>query len=133
MSQELDVPDKCLLEQEGFDLTDMQRQFVYNYVANGGHGGAAATDAGYAPSGSAAYASRMLRNPLINKAIFTVSVSRLGQFVPSALGKVMKLSSSAKSEYVQLEASKDLLDRAGFTAPKRVDVSGSVSVVVDLS
>ena len=31
----------------------------------------------------------------------------------------MELSAGAKSEYVQLEASKDILDRAGFRAPDK--------------
>ena len=49
--------------------------------------------------------------------------------------KVLDLASSAKSEYVQLEASKDILDRAGY---KPVDkamhlVQGNISVSIDLT
>ena len=48
---------------------------------------------------------------------------------------MLQLSSSAKSEYVQLEASKDILDRAGY---KPIDksmhlVSGGINVSIDLS
>lgn len=114
-------------------LTAMQQAFVCNYVENGGKGGDAAIAAGYAPSGAAPYASRMLSNPLIIKAIYGETVQRLGAYVPAALDRVAKLAASARSEYVQLEASKDLLDRAGLSAPKRVDVSGQFSVSIDLS
>ena len=39
---------------------------------------------------------------------------QLGMNATVAAAKVLKLASGAKSEYVQLEASKDILDRAGF-------------------
>ncbi len=133
MEREPEVQQECVLKREGLDLTPMQTAFVYNYVANGGVGRTAARDAGYAPSGADGCASRMLRNPMISKAIFTVSAQTLGNFVPRAMSRVMKLSCDAKSEYVQLEACRDVLDRAGFSAPKRVDVSGTVSVTVDLT
>ena len=49
--------------------------------------------------------------------------------------RVLDLAQSAKSEYVQLEASKDILDRAGY---KPVDkamhlVQGNISVSIDLT
>ena len=52
-----------------------------------------------------------------------------------ALGRVVQLSSGAKSEYVQLEASKDLLDRAGFKPIDRsqVQVAGDIKVSIDLT
>jgi hypothetical protein len=52
-----------------------------------------------------------------------------------ALGRVAELSSGAKSEYVQLEASKDLLDRAGFKPIDRsqVQIAGDIQVTIDLS
>ena len=47
----------------------------------------------------------------------------------------MSLSGDAKSEYVQLEASKDILDRAGFKAPdKHMHIhAGDIRVNIDLS
>jgi hypothetical protein len=46
----------------------------------------------------------------------------------------MQLSESAKSEYVQLEASKDILDRAGYKAPdKHMHLhAGDIKVSIDL-
>jgi hypothetical protein len=48
---------------------------------------------------------------------------------------LVQLAQGAKSEYVQLEASKDILDRAGFKAPdKHMHLhAGDISVNIDLS
>ena len=45
------------------------------------------------------------------------------------------MASSAKSEYVQLEASKDILDRAGFKPVEKnmTLVQGNISVNIDLT
>tara|TARA_R110001592_G_scaffold73980_1_gene225169 strand:- start:407 stop:610 length:204 start_codon:yes stop_codon:yes gene_type:complete len=53
----------------------------------------------------------------------------------SASRKLVELSSDAKSEYVQLEASRDLLDRAGIRAPERIqhDVTGDIKINIDLT
>ena len=52
-----------------------------------------------------------------------------------AASRVMKLATGAKSEYVQLEASRDLLDRAGIRAPERIqhDVQGEIKINIDLT
>mgnify|MGYP003115360749 FL=1 len=52
-----------------------------------------------------------------------------------ALNRVMNLASGAKSEYVQLEAAKDILDRAGFKSPdKHMHLhAGEIKVSIDLS
>ena len=49
--------------------------------------------------------------------------------------KVLDLASSAKSEYVQLEASKDILDRAGYKPVEKSMslVQGNISVSIDLT
>jgi ATP-dependent Lon protease len=59
----------------------------------------------------------------------------VGLNATTALATVMKLASGAKSEYVKLEASKDILDRAGFKAPdKHMHLhSGDLRVQIDLS
>jgi hypothetical protein len=58
----------------------------------------------------------------------------LGYGAGPALAQVMKLGRSAKSEYVRLEASKDVLDRAGFKPIDRsqVQVAGDIKVTIDL-
>ena len=63
----------------------------------------------------------LLRNPLVQQAILRATQKRIGLLAVPALQTVAELSSGARSEYVRLEASKDLLDRAGFQPPERVD------------
>jgi hypothetical protein len=59
----------------------------------------------------------------------------LGINATSAAARLMQLSRGAKSEYVQLEASKDILDRAGFKAPdKHMHLhAGEIKVSIDLT
>ena len=51
-----------------------------------------------------------------------------------ASSKLLKLAKGARSEHVQLEASKDILDRAGFKPIDRaqVQVAGDIKVSIDL-
>jgi hypothetical protein len=51
-----------------------------------------------------------------------------------AAAKVMTLARGAKSEYVQLQAAQDILDRAGFKPIDRaqVQVAGDIRVSIDL-
>ena len=48
---------------------------------------------------------------------------------------MLELSTNAKSEYVQLEASKDILDRAGYKPVEKSMslVQGNISVSIDLT
>ena len=59
----------------------------------------------------------------------------LGLNATIATSKLLQLARGAKSEYVQLEASKDILDRAGFKAPERHMHlhAGNISVQIDLT
>jgi hypothetical protein len=59
---------------------------------------------------------------------------QLGMNATVAAARVMNLATGARSEYVQLEASKDILDRAGFKPIDRsqVQVAGDIRVSIDL-
>lgn len=115
-------------------LTPKQQRYVDHYVANGGNQGEAARAAGYPPKSADGQASRNMRNPLIQQAILKATAQRIGFAAVPALNTVIGLSAAAKSEYVRLEASRDLLDRAGFRPPERVDhrVDASLTVSIDL-
>jgi len=127
------VPAK--LPEQADKLTEKQNAFVDAYVANGGRGTQAARDAGYADKSAHVEANRLLKNPLILQEIYRRTVMELGASAPQALATVRELAVSAKSDYVRLEASKDILDRAGLKAPDRVDqrLDGELRVVIDLS
>ena len=51
-----------------------------------------------------------------------------------AIHTLSKLSKGAKSEYVQMESAKDILDRAGFKAPDKHQhqIVGDFKVHIDL-
>ena len=59
----------------------------------------------------------------------------LGLGAVSASKRLIELSSGARSEYVQLEASRDILDRVGLRAPDKVRHSfeGNINVNIDLT
>ena len=59
---------------------------------------------------------------------------QLGLNATVAASKVMNLAQGARSEHVQLEAAKDILDRAGFKPIDRaqVQVAGDIKVSIDL-
>lgn len=115
-------------------LTDMQKAFAAEYVKCGGNGTEAARRAGYSAATANVQASQMMRKPLILQAIHAETVKQISAHAPAALHRIAELSSSARSEYVQLEASKDLLDRAGFKPIDRQQlmVDAELKVSIDL-
>lgn len=116
----------------GRELTEKQRAFVEHYVDLEGKQRQAAIKAGYPEGSAAAIASRMTRNPLIQRAIAKQVLERIGLRAVTALRMIERLATSARSEYVRLEASKDLLDRAGFSPPKQMDLRLDASLSVHL-
>lgn len=113
-------------------LTDKQQAFVDHYVATGGKIGIATQRAGYADR---AAGSKLLRDPRVIKLIQERMTDAIGVHAAMALGTVVKLARSAKSDYVRLEAAKDLLDRAGYKPPDKqlVKLSGDLSVSFDIA
>ena len=63
-----------------------------------------------------------------------VVAKEFSRYAPAAVHQLAGLAKQAKSEYVQLEASKDLLDRAGFKPVDRsqVQLAGDIKVSIDL-
>jgi hypothetical protein len=59
----------------------------------------------------------------------------LGLGAVSASKRLIELSTGAKSEYVQLEASRDILDRVGLRAPDKVshNIQGDIKINIDLT
>lgn len=116
-------------------LTDKQTRLVDTLVALGCSVTHAAREAGYAEGESGRVsASKALRQPHVQQYMMQRVSEQLGMNATIAASKVLKLASGAKSEYVQLEASKDILDRAGFKPIDRsqVQVAGDIRVSIDL-
>lgn len=91
--------------------------------------------AGYASGESGRVtASKTLRLPHVQVYMMQCVAEHLGISAGRAAGKLVSLATSARSEYVQLEASRDILDRTGFKPPDRKSsvVEGEITVNIDL-
>ena len=116
-------------------LTTRQKALVEAYVANGGNLTEAGEEAGYAEGNSGrTTAWKGMKTPHVQQYLMQQTAEVFSLHAAMAVGKVAGLAKSAKSEYVQLEAAKDLLDRAGFKPIDRaqVQVAGDIRVQIDL-
>ena len=117
-------------------LTVKQTALVDTIVANGCSITEAATQAGYAKGESGRVsASKALKLPHVQQYMMQRMGEEFGLSATVAAGQLRRLVTGAKSEYVQLEAAKDLLDRAGYKPIDRsqVQVAGDIKVSIDLS
>ena len=117
-------------------ITEKQKKLVDTLVAKGCSIKQASEEAGYAKGESGRVtASKALQTPHVQQYMMQTISDSMSLNATKALNKIVALSSNAKSEYVSLEASKDILDRAGFKAPDKVMHShvGNIDVKIDLS
>ena len=117
-------------------LTTKQKGLVGPIVMTGCSITEASQKVGYAKGESGrVVASKTLRLPHVQRYMMERIVNTIGLGAVSASRKMVELSNGARSEYVQLEASKDILDRAGIRVPDRVqhEVAGEVKINIDLS
>lgn len=117
-------------------LTEKQTALVDTLVADGCTVREAAGKAGYAEGESGRVsASKALRQPHVQQYMMQRVNETLGLNATVAASKLLNLAKGAKSEYVQLEASKDILDRAGFKPVERSMHlhAGEIKVSIDLS
>ena len=121
------------------DLTNKQKMLVDSFVATGCSIKEAAEKAGYSSKGKGdaarVSASRTLRLPKVQSYMQSRIAQTLGLGAVSASRKLIELSNGARSEYVQLEASRDILDRVGLRAPDKVahNIQGDIKINIDLS
>ena len=117
------------------ELTPRQILLVDTLVATGCTITEASQIAGYAKGDSGSVsASKALRTHKVQQYMQSLVMNSIGLNATKASIRLMQLSESAKSEYVQLEASKDILDRAGYKAPdKHMHLhAGDIKVSIDL-
>ncbi len=118
------------------ELTPRQILLVDTLVATGCTITEASQIAGYAKGESGRVsASKALRTNKVQQYMQSLVMNSIGLNATKASIRLMQLSESAKSEYVQLEASKDILDRAGYKAPdKHMHLhAGDIKVTIDLA
>lgn len=116
-------------------LTEKQRALVDTLVAKGCSITEAAHEAGYAEGDSGRVtASKALKLPHVQAYMLQQVAEALGLSAARAAAKMVQLATNARSEYVQLEASKDILDRTGFKPPdrKQIVADGDIRVTIDL-
>ena len=128
--------NKSIAKTENDELTDKQRKLVDTIVATGCSITEAAKSAGYSTGdGGRVTASRTLRIPKVQNYMMKQIANTVGLGAVHASRKMVDLSQNARSEYVQLEASKDILDRVGIRAPDKVQhtLDANLSVNIDLT
>ena len=116
------------------DISAKAKKLVDTLVATGCTITEASKLAGYKGNSSRVSASKMLRKPEVQAYMMSEIQRSFGLSSAKASARLLSLSQGAKSEYVQLEASKDILDRAGFKAPdKHLHLhQGDMKVSIDL-
>ena len=117
-------------------MTKKQIVLVDTIVANGCSVKEASRLAGYAEGESGRVtASKTLKLPHVQQYMMQRVTESIGLSATTASKRILDLARGAKSEYVQLEASKDILDRAGYKAPDKHMhlVTGDIRVAIDLS
>ena len=117
------------------DISAKAKKLVDTLVATGCTITEASKLAGYKGNSSRVSASKMLRKPEVQAYMMSEIQRSFGLSSAKASARLLSLSQGAKSEYVQLEASKDILDRAGFKPPDRHMHlhAGDIAVQIDLS
>ena len=116
-------------------LTDKQMALVDTLVSTGCTVKQASVQAGYKDSeGGRVAAQKTLKLPHVQAYLLKAVSEYLGTNAARAAARMVTLATEARSEYVQLEASKDILDRTGFKPPDRTkaEVLGDISVKIDL-
>jgi phage terminase small subunit len=116
-------------------LTARQKALVEAYVANGGNLTKASQEAGYSEGNSGRVTAwKAMKTSHVQQYLMQQTAEAFSMHAAMAVGKVAGLAKTAKSEYVQLEAAKDILDRAGFKPIDRaqVQVAGDIRVHIDL-
>jgi len=122
------------MDSKTTQLTTRQQAFIDNLLTNGGNATQCAIKAGYSPKSAKVEASRLLKHDKVLKQLQTQAMKTLGYRSIQALDTVSNLSASANSEYVRLEASKDILDRAGIKQDQSdtKSLGNAIQVNIDL-
>jgi phage terminase small subunit len=112
-------------------LTDRALRFIEHIVSTGCSGAEAAVAVGYAEGSSRTQAYRLLNDQRVLDAMHQATKRKLAVSGVRAAEKMLSLATGARSERVQMEASKDLLDRGGYGVSNEASVTG-ISISIDL-
>ena len=127
------------LSTKNDELTDKQKRLVDTIVTTGCTITEASKIAGYSTRTSnesaRVSASRTLRIPKVQRYMMECVSRTIGLGAVTASNKLIHLADKARSEYVQLEASKYILDRVGLRTPEKIqhNIGGDIKVNIDLT
>ena len=127
------------LSTKNDELTDKQKRLVDTIVTTGCTITEASKIAGYSTrttnETARVSASRTLRIPKVQRYMMECVSRTIGLGAVTASNKLIHLADKARSEYVQLEASKDILDRVGLRTPEKIqqNIGGDIKVNIDLT
>ena len=122
------------MESSNKPLTTKQQAFIDNLLAGVGTQTECAIQAGYSTKSAKVEASRLLKQDKVLNQLQKQAIKTLGYRSITALDTVSNLSQNANSEYVRLEASKDILDRAGIRdeSNNQIQLGNAIQVNIDL-
>jgi len=111
-------------------ITASQQRIIDHIERTGDSGTATAQALGLSRS----YVSQVLNKPHVMADMQFRIQQRLRHGSLMAVDTVTRLAQHGKSEYVKLQASQDLLDRAGFKPPDKHthQIEGDLSIHIDL-
>ena len=137
LNEETNIKPKnvnALLPKKPTQLTKRQKTLVDTLLSQNCSIEEASKLAGFSENSARVQGSQTLRKPHVQEYMYQQIRESFGVHSLRAVNTLQKLSSTAKSEYIQLEASKDILDRAGFKAPDQHQhqVLGDFTVHIDL-
>ena len=119
-----------------FPLTKRQRRLVDTLVSSGCTIKTAAAKAGYSKGreceSGRSMGSKALRLPHVLAYLLAETSHELSIDAVRARLSIASMSRDARSEYVRLLASKDILDRTGFKPPEQRQVTGELKVSINL-
>lgn len=113
-------------------LTEKQEAFVSAYVATLGKVGLSARRAGYTAPNEG---TRLLQNPKVVDEIRRRVQADMTLHGISAIGVTRKLMKTARSDYVKLEAAKQLIALSPFQPPAKslIALAGDLQVSFDIT
>lgn len=124
----------AILPKKPIELNKRQKTLVDILVSEGCSVEEASKRAGFKESSATSQGYQTLKKSHVAEYMHQSIVQSFGINSLKAQNTLAKLSQNAKSEYVQMESAKDILDRAGFKAPDKHQhqIVGDFKVHIDL-
>ena len=124
----------AILPKKPTPLNKRQKTLVDILVSEGCSIEDASKRAGFKESSASSQGYQTLKKPHVAEYMYQQIQESFGINSLKAQSTLAKLSQTAKSESVQMESAKDILDRAGFKAPDKHQhqIVGDFKVHIDL-